>query len=136
MSVTDILVPRLAESISEATLVEWLKADGANVATDEPTSPEIDKAAVEIVADQRRGAARVPAGSPARPYSWATCSDADGGAGVPPAPGCRVRRGAAIRRPRSGRCHRRARHAAGPDVPVRSRPPCDGLVEEHQLQPN
>ena len=31
MSVTDILVPRLAESISEATLVEWLKPDGAAV---------------------------------------------------------------------------------------------------------
>ncbi|HEY6196595.1 MAG TPA: biotin/lipoyl-containing protein, partial [Candidatus Eisenbacteria bacterium] len=47
-----VKVPRLAESISEATLVEWLKADGATVRTDEPIATlETDKAAVEIVAD-------------------------------------------------------------------------------------
>jgi 2-oxoglutarate dehydrogenase E2 component (dihydrolipoamide succinyltransferase) len=48
----EIKVPRLAESISEATLVEWLKADGSAVRTDEPIATlETDKAAVEIVAD-------------------------------------------------------------------------------------
>jgi 2-oxoglutarate dehydrogenase E2 component (dihydrolipoamide succinyltransferase) len=48
----DVRVPRLAESIFEATLVEWLKADGAAVRTDEPIATlETDKAAVEIVAD-------------------------------------------------------------------------------------
>ena len=48
----EVKVPRLAESISEATLVEWLKADGASVRTDEPIATlETDKAAVEIVAD-------------------------------------------------------------------------------------
>src|ERR1041385_6307873 len=48
----DIKVPRLAETISEATLVEWLKGDGAAVRTDEPIATlETDKAAVEIVAD-------------------------------------------------------------------------------------
>ncbi len=48
----EIKVPRLAESISEATLVEWLKDDGASVRTDEPVATlETDKAAVEIVAD-------------------------------------------------------------------------------------
>ncbi len=48
----EIKVPRLAESISEATLVEWLKADGTAVRTDEPIATlETDKAAVEIVAD-------------------------------------------------------------------------------------
>ena len=47
----DIKVPRLAESISEAVLVEWLKADGAAVKLDEPVATlETDKAAVEIVA--------------------------------------------------------------------------------------
>jgi 2-oxoglutarate dehydrogenase E2 component (dihydrolipoamide succinyltransferase) len=49
--VSDIVVPRLAESVSEAVLVEWLKADGAAVATDEPVAVlETDKAAVEIAA--------------------------------------------------------------------------------------
>ena len=48
----DVLVPRLAESISEATLVEWLKPDGGAVRADEPIATlETDKAAVEIVAD-------------------------------------------------------------------------------------
>ena len=48
----EVKVPRLAESISEATLVEWLKADGAAVRADEPIATlETDKAAVEIVAD-------------------------------------------------------------------------------------
>src|SRR5262252_86717 len=48
----EVKVPRLAESISEATLVEWLKPDGAPVKADEPIATlETDKAAVEIVAD-------------------------------------------------------------------------------------
>jgi 2-oxoglutarate dehydrogenase E2 component (dihydrolipoamide succinyltransferase) len=47
----EIRVPRLAESVSEAVLVEWLKPDGAAVATDEPVAVlETDKAAVEIAA--------------------------------------------------------------------------------------
>jgi 2-oxoglutarate dehydrogenase E2 component (dihydrolipoamide succinyltransferase) len=49
----EVKVPRLAESISEATLVEWLKPDGATVRIDEPIATlETDKAAVEIVADR------------------------------------------------------------------------------------
>ncbi len=48
----DVKVPRLAESISEATLVEWLKPDGSAVRADEPIATlETDKAAVELVAD-------------------------------------------------------------------------------------
>jgi 2-oxoglutarate dehydrogenase E2 component (dihydrolipoamide succinyltransferase) len=45
----EIKVPRLAESISEAVVVAWLKPDGAAVAVDEPVvTLETDKAAVEI----------------------------------------------------------------------------------------
>jgi 2-oxoglutarate dehydrogenase E2 component (dihydrolipoamide succinyltransferase) len=51
MSVVEIQVPRLAESISEAVLVEWLKGDGDVVRVDEPVATlETDKAAVEIAA--------------------------------------------------------------------------------------
>jgi len=47
----ELQVPRLAESISEAVLVEWLKPDGAAVRVDEPIATlETDKAAVEIAA--------------------------------------------------------------------------------------
>ena len=50
MSAT-IVVPRLAESISDAVLVEWLKGDGESVKVDEPVATlETDKAAVEIAA--------------------------------------------------------------------------------------
>jgi 2-oxoglutarate dehydrogenase E2 component (dihydrolipoamide succinyltransferase) len=49
----EVKVPRLAESISEATLVEWLRPDGGTVRADEPVATlETDKAAVEIVAEQ------------------------------------------------------------------------------------
>ena len=48
----EIRVPRLAESISEAVVVAWLKPDGATVAVDEPiVTLETDKAAVEIPAE-------------------------------------------------------------------------------------
>jgi 2-oxoglutarate dehydrogenase E2 component (dihydrolipoamide succinyltransferase) len=48
----EIRVPRLAESISEAVLVAWLKPDGERVRADEPVATlETDKAAVEIASD-------------------------------------------------------------------------------------
>jgi 2-oxoglutarate dehydrogenase E2 component (dihydrolipoamide succinyltransferase) len=47
----EIRVPRLAESISDAVLVEWLRPEGAIVRIDEPIATlETDKAAVEIAA--------------------------------------------------------------------------------------
>jgi 2-oxoglutarate dehydrogenase E2 component (dihydrolipoamide succinyltransferase) len=49
----EVKVPRLAESIADATLVEWLKGDGEAVRLDEPIATlETDKAAVEIAATE------------------------------------------------------------------------------------
>ena len=49
----EVKVPRLAESIADATLVEWLKGDGEAVRLDEPIATlETDKAAVEISATE------------------------------------------------------------------------------------
>jgi 2-oxoglutarate dehydrogenase E2 component (dihydrolipoamide succinyltransferase) len=49
----EVKVPQLAESISEAVLVEWLRDDGTTVRTDEPiVTLETDKAAVEIAAQE------------------------------------------------------------------------------------
>jgi 2-oxoglutarate dehydrogenase E2 component (dihydrolipoamide succinyltransferase) len=49
----EVKVPRLAESISEGTLVAWLKQDGEAVRIDEAIATlETDKAAVEIPAEQ------------------------------------------------------------------------------------
>ena len=46
---TDVTVPALGESISEATLGQWLKQPGEAVAADEPiASLETDKVAVEV----------------------------------------------------------------------------------------
>ncbi len=46
---TDVTVPTLGESITEATLGEWLKQPGDAVAADEPiASLETDKVAVEV----------------------------------------------------------------------------------------
>ena len=49
----EVQVPRLAESVADATLVEWLKGDGEAVRVDEPIAVlETDKAAVEIAATE------------------------------------------------------------------------------------
>jgi len=49
----EVKVPRLAESIADATLVEWLKGDGEAVRLDEPIATlETDKAAMEISATE------------------------------------------------------------------------------------
>jgi 2-oxoglutarate dehydrogenase E2 component (dihydrolipoamide succinyltransferase) len=46
---TDVIVPTLGESITEATLGQWLKKPGDPVAADEPVaSLETDKVAVEV----------------------------------------------------------------------------------------
>ena len=46
---TDVLVPTLGESITEATLGQWLKQPGDAVKADEPiASLETDKVAVEV----------------------------------------------------------------------------------------
>jgi 2-oxoglutarate dehydrogenase E2 component (dihydrolipoamide succinyltransferase) len=46
---TDVIIPALGESITEATVGEWLKAPGEAVAADEPiVSLETDKVAVEV----------------------------------------------------------------------------------------
>ena len=52
----EVKVPHLAESIADATLVEWLKGDGEAVRLDEPVATlETDKAAVEIAATESGG---------------------------------------------------------------------------------
>ena len=46
---TDVKVPTLGESITEATVGQWLKKPGDAVAADEPiASLETDKVSVEV----------------------------------------------------------------------------------------
>jgi 2-oxoglutarate dehydrogenase E2 component (dihydrolipoamide succinyltransferase) len=49
---TDVRIPELGESVSEATIVRWLKEDGATVQADEPLLElETEKAAMEVTAE-------------------------------------------------------------------------------------
>lgn len=53
MSVIDIKVPEVGESITEVTLAQWLKADGEYVEVDEPICEfESDKATLELPAEK------------------------------------------------------------------------------------
>ena len=52
MAVIEIKVPSIAESVTEVTLSQWLKADGDMVAIDEPICEfESDKATLELPAE-------------------------------------------------------------------------------------
>ncbi|HBJ70469.1 MAG TPA: dihydrolipoamide succinyltransferase, partial [Alcaligenes faecalis] len=51
MAITDVLVPQLSESISEATLLEWKKQPGEMVQADEILiEVETDKVVLEVPA--------------------------------------------------------------------------------------
>ena len=65
----EIRIPELGESINEATLVRWLKADGAHVEADEVVLElETEKAAMEVQAETAgRLHIVVPAGSRVQP---------------------------------------------------------------------
>jgi 2-oxoglutarate dehydrogenase E2 component (dihydrolipoamide succinyltransferase) len=67
----DIRIPPLGESITEATLVRWLKDDGAHVDADEVVLElETEKAAMEVQAETAgRLSIVVPAGSRVEPGS-------------------------------------------------------------------
>jgi 2-oxoglutarate dehydrogenase E2 component (dihydrolipoamide succinyltransferase) len=53
MSVIEIKVPEVGESITEVTLAQWLKKDGEYVKEDEPICEfESDKATLELPAEK------------------------------------------------------------------------------------
>jgi 2-oxoglutarate dehydrogenase E2 component (dihydrolipoamide succinyltransferase) len=62
----EIKVPQMGESVTEATVAKWFKAEGDAVAQDEPLCElETDKVTMEVFAPAagRLGSIRVPAGS-------------------------------------------------------------------------
>jgi 2-oxoglutarate dehydrogenase E2 component (dihydrolipoamide succinyltransferase) len=85
---TEVLVPTLGESITEATLGEWLKQPGEAVAADEPiASLETDKVSVEVPAPVAgvMGAHAVQPGDTVSVGAMIATIDA-GGAGAAPTP--------------------------------------------------
>ncbi len=135
----EVKVPRLAESIADATLVEWLKGDGEAVRMDEPIATlETDKAAVEIAATENgrlRHARKV--GDVVRaddvlariePGTVAPAAPATQPA-APPVPATSPAAAATARRPAP---------AAPPAAPPAGAPPGPAvrrLLEEHGLDP-
>ncbi|RSU63839.1 dihydrolipoamide succinyltransferase, partial [Sphingomonas koreensis] len=84
---TEILVPVLGESITEATIGEWLKQPGDAVAADEPVaSLETDKVSVEVGAPVAgvMGAHAVKVGDTVN--VGALIGTIEAGAGAPAAP--------------------------------------------------
>jgi 2-oxoglutarate dehydrogenase E2 component (dihydrolipoamide succinyltransferase) len=80
---TEVLVPTLGESITEATLGEWLKAPGDAVRADEPiASLETDKVSVEVPSPVAgvMGAHAVKVGDTVQVGAMIATVDAGGGA--------------------------------------------------------
>ncbi|MBD8679303.1 2-oxoglutarate dehydrogenase complex dihydrolipoyllysine-residue succinyltransferase [Sphingomonas sp. CFBP 13720] len=86
---TEVLVPTLGESITEATLGEWLKQPGDAVAADEPiASLETDKVSVEVPSPVAgvMGAHAVQPGDTVSVGAMIATIDAGGGAVAAPKP--------------------------------------------------
>jgi 2-oxoglutarate dehydrogenase E2 component (dihydrolipoamide succinyltransferase) len=82
---TDVTIPQLGESVSEAVIVRWLKQDGDLVRADEPVLElETEKAAMEVVAEAagrlrigEAAGARVQAGAVVGHIEEAAAADGD-----------------------------------------------------------
>ncbi|MEG3163064.1 2-oxoglutarate dehydrogenase complex dihydrolipoyllysine-residue succinyltransferase [Sphingomonas sp. PB2P19] len=86
---TEVTVPVLGESITEATLGEWLKQPGEAVAVDEPiASLETDKVSVEVPSPVAgvMGQHAVAVGDTVQVGAMLATIDAAGGTGAAPAP--------------------------------------------------
>ncbi len=86
---TEVLVPVLGESITEATLGEWLKQPGDKVAADEPiASLETDKVSVEVPSPVAgvMGQHAVSVGDTVQVGAMIATIDAGDGAAAAPAP--------------------------------------------------
>jgi len=86
---TEVTVPVLGESITEATLGEWLKQPGEAVAVDEPiASLETDKVSVEVPSPVAgvMGQHAVAVGDTVQVGAMLATIDAAGGVGAAPAP--------------------------------------------------
>ncbi|HMO68678.1 MAG TPA: 2-oxo acid dehydrogenase subunit E2, partial [Novosphingobium sp.] len=82
---TEVKVPTLGESVSEATIGQWLKQPGETVAADEPiASLETDKVAIEVMAPVAGVMGTIEAGSGA--VAPAPVAAAPAPAAAPPAP--------------------------------------------------
>ena len=85
---TDVRIPELGESVSEATIVRWLKEEGATVQVDEPlVELETEKAAMEVAAEVGgRLSILQPAGARVQPGAVVGRITEEAGAAAPSPP--------------------------------------------------
>jgi 2-oxoglutarate dehydrogenase E2 component (dihydrolipoamide succinyltransferase) len=84
---TEITVPALGESVSEATVAKWLKKEGDAVAADEPlVELETDKVTVEVNAPEAGSLAEIIAAEGAEVEVGALLGRIAAGEGAAPAP--------------------------------------------------
>ncbi|MFJ0921983.1 biotin/lipoyl-containing protein, partial [Bordetella bronchiseptica] len=76
MAITDVLVPQLSESVSEATLLTWKKQAGAAVEADEILIEiETDKVVLEVPAPSSSSMAMRWRSASRTDSIWLTSSD-------------------------------------------------------------
>jgi len=85
---TEVRIPQLGESVNEATIVRWLKEDGAPVQADEPLLEiETEKAAMEVTAEVGgRLSIMQPAGARVQPGAVVGRITEEARSEAPPAP--------------------------------------------------
>jgi 2-oxoglutarate dehydrogenase E2 component (dihydrolipoamide succinyltransferase) len=121
----EVTVPALGESITEATLGEWLKQPGDAVAADEPiASLETDKVALEVPAPQAgvMGAHQVAVGDTVEVGAVIATIEAGSGAAAPAKPAPAPAKAAA--------------KAGEPDASITLSPSVRRLVLEHGVDPS
>ena len=126
---TEVKVPALGESITEATLGEWLKQPGDAVAADEPiASLETDKVALEVPAPEAgvMGAHQVAVGDTVEVGAVIGTIEAGSGAAS-----------AAKSAPAPAKAETRSEAKAGePDASITLSPSVRRLVLEHGVDPS
>jgi 2-oxoglutarate dehydrogenase E2 component (dihydrolipoamide succinyltransferase) len=136
---TDVKIPELGESISEATIVRWLKQDGDTVRADEPLLEiETEKAAMEVAAEVggrlsilQPAGARVQPGAVVGRVSEERAAEPKRAEPQPPPPAATVE---APKRPEPSERGAAPRPPATPPVPLREperreRPAAEKQVE-------
>ena len=89
---TDVLVPTLGESVSEASIIKWFKAEGESVELDEPlVELETDKVTIEVPSPVAGALSEIIAGEGADVEVGALlCRVAEGADGAKPAPAAKA----------------------------------------------
>jgi len=141
---TDIVVPALGESVTEATVAKWMKAAGASVKVDEPlVELETDKVTLEVYAPASGTLSEIKVDAGATVEVGAVLGTITEGGAATPSPGRPEAAGEAEAAPPA---ETKPAAPAPEPAPAEARPSPDGgvplspavrrLVEENRLDPS